>query len=132
MHRVVNKIAKRCKIMSLKAIEQFYAYLHNSESLRSQLNQWMYKENDIFTQNIVNLGSKAGFHFRKEEMMQYTFESTGYIQPDGELTDDQLAAVAGGAFPIPLMILAGITSIGLAAGTGTVIVGTIIKAVTNN
>ena len=85
--------------MSIEAVNQFLTQVNQEPQLQAEVNCAIETEN--VRQLVTELGAKHGYEFTIEELSSQfpKYQSQLQIQPindDGELSDDDLEAVAGG------------------------------------
>jgi predicted ribosomally synthesized peptide with nif11-like leader len=86
--------------MSSEAVNQFLQKIAEDETLQSSLAQALEAEND--REAVTQIGQQHGYTFTSDELWaevkkrQHEFETR---QAAGELSDEELEAVAGGASP---------------------------------
>lgn len=111
--------------MSTAAVSEFLEKVGGDQALQADLVKAMQAPND--REAVTQLANDKGFEFTSEELWaevqqrQQEFESR---QTAGELSDEELEAVAGGATPTFIFVTIGISvgsaaSVTVAAGTQT-------------
>jgi predicted ribosomally synthesized peptide with nif11-like leader len=84
--------------MSMSAVQDFFAKIAEDQSLQEELAKAMEAEND--RQAVTDLARSKGFDFTPEELAQEIQNREAAIQQQleaGELSEDELESVAGGA-----------------------------------
>ena len=79
--------------MSRANVEGFYRFVEGNEQIQEQLKAAGDKDN--FLQLAVDLGQQNGYTFTTQGVEEYLSEMAMQV-PDGELSEEQLEAVAGG------------------------------------
>lgn len=111
--------------MSTVAVSEFLQKVGEDQALQADLVKAMQAPND--REAVTQLGNEKGFEFTSDELWaevqkrQQEFEAR---QTAGELSDDELEAVAGGAITTFVFVTIGIGvasagSVSVAAGTQT-------------
>jgi len=80
--------------MSKENIEQFFNFIQNNQQLQQQLGAVQNKES--FNELAVRLGQENGYIFTAEEAKAFINQKSQ--KSELELSDTELAAVAGGRF----------------------------------
>ncbi|WP_083894164.1 Nif11-like leader peptide family natural product precursor [Rivularia sp. PCC 7116] len=83
--------------MSIEAVNQFLEKVAKDSNIQEELVQAMQAEND--RQAVVELGAKHGFNFTGDELMNEIEKRQKAAADSGELSEEELEAVAGGATP---------------------------------
>jgi predicted ribosomally synthesized peptide with nif11-like leader len=105
------------KSMSLSAVQEFLTKISEDQALQEQIAKAMESDND--RQAVTDLARSKGFEFTTAELGQeiQNREDTFRQQAEaGELSEDELEAVAGGATPLFIPIAA--ATIGAASMLG--------------
>lgn len=103
--------------MSLETVQQFLQKVSEDAALQAELTQSLQAEND--REAVTELAAKHGYSFSSEELWaeiqkrQSEFEAR---QAAGELSEEELEAVAGGITPTAVL---GAVSAALSAGFAT-------------
>jgi predicted ribosomally synthesized peptide with nif11-like leader len=92
MNLLISK-PQRNLIMSRANVEGFYRFVEGNEQIQSQLKAA--GDKDKFLELAVQLGQQNGYNFNAETVEEYLASLAQQI-PDGELSEEQLEAVAGG------------------------------------
>ena len=87
--------------MSIQAVNQFLEKVAQDSKIQEELAQAMQAEDD--RQAVVELGAKHGFEFTGEELMTEIEKRQQAAIDSGELSEEELEAVAGGACTIDLV-----------------------------
>ncbi|GAX37847.1 Nif11-like leader peptide family natural product precursor [Nodularia sp. NIES-3585] len=103
--------------MSIEAVNQFLERVESEEKLQEELAEVIESADtageDADREGATDLGKKYGYDFTSEELWAAIKQRQNEFQErqvSGELTDDELEAVAGGIAPI--IIAAGIGAAG--------------------
>lgn len=110
--------------MSMENVGRFYREVATNESLRARLSEMLQPydgqktdeaaKESMVNQTIIPLAQQQGLPFTQEELRQYE-EDLSKRKADGELSEEELEAVAGGfGIAVALCIF-----IGLGAGIHT-------------
>lgn len=97
--------------MSTTAVNEFLQRVIEDQSLQAELVQAMQAPND--REVVTQLGNQNGFEFTSDELWaevqkrQQDFESR---QAAGELSDEELEAIAGGLSPAVVIAITGIVA----------------------
>ncbi|AFY58611.1 bacteriocin propeptide, TIGR03798 family [Rivularia sp. PCC 7116] len=81
--------------MSIEAVNKFLDKVAQESKIQEELAQAMQAEND--RQAVVDLGAKHGFEFTGDELMTEIEKRQKAAIESGELNEEELEAVAGGA-----------------------------------
>jgi predicted ribosomally synthesized peptide with nif11-like leader len=84
--------------MPAEAVQQFWQKAQSDESLQAQLSAIQEKERHATVAAIVKVAAVAGFVFTAEEYEADLDETLAKHKAAGELSQAQLAALAGGVF----------------------------------
>ncbi|AFY58614.1 bacteriocin propeptide, TIGR03798 family [Rivularia sp. PCC 7116] len=104
--------------MSVEAVNQFLTKVAEDAQLQEELAKAMQSEND--RQAVTELANNKGYDFTGDELMQEIEKRQQAAADAGELSEEELEAVAGGATPATTFFVAG--GIAMTAGiTGGVI-----------
>ncbi|MEM9926957.1 MAG: Nif11-like leader peptide family natural product precursor [Cyanobacteria bacterium P01_D01_bin.50] len=107
--------------MSIEAVNQFLEKVGQDNKIQEELVEAMQAEND--RQAVVELGAKHGFDFSGDELMIEIEQRQKAAIESGELSDEELKAVTGGAVPLLATTILG----GLGATVAATIAGDIIR-----
>jgi predicted ribosomally synthesized peptide with nif11-like leader len=108
--------------MSIASVQEFLAKVSDDQSLQEELATAMDAEND--RESVTALAQSKGFDFTSDELaeeIQNRQAAAQARQENGELTEDELEAVAGGEFVVATLAVAGVAL--TAAGVGYAIGG---------
>ena len=108
--------------MSIQAVNQFLEKVAQDNKIQEELAQAMQAEND--RQAVVELGAKNGFEFTGEELMTEIEKRQQAAADSGELSEEELEAVAGGACS-PMFVKTAVATI---IATGSLTAAAISKA----
>ena len=108
--------------MSIEAVNQFLEKVAQDSKIQEELAQAMQAEDD--RQAVVELGAKHGFEFTGEELMTEVEKRQQAAIDSGELSEEELEAVAGGACS-PLFVKTAVATI---IATGSLTAAAISKA----
>ncbi len=107
--------------MSMSAVQEFLTKVSEDQALQEQIAKAMESDND--RQAVAELARSKGFDFTTEELAQEIQNRENIARQQleaGELSEDELESVAGGATPTLITTVAAtklvIASIGLAGG----------------
>ncbi|MGL5874044.1 MAG: Nif11-like leader peptide family natural product precursor [Xenococcaceae cyanobacterium] len=90
--------------MSIEAVNQFMQKVSEDTSLQSELAKVSGSQTEL--QNIIDLGGKYGYEFTPEELSkEIQSRQSASQQSDGEISEKELEAVAGGITPIGAIFL---------------------------
>jgi predicted ribosomally synthesized peptide with nif11-like leader len=110
--------------MSMSAVQDFFTKIAEDQSLQEELAKAMEAEND--RQAVTDLARSKGFEFTTEELAQEIQNREAEAQRQieaGELSEDELESVAGGATPTVITTVAAtklvIASLGAASIIGS-------------
>jgi len=95
--------------MSTKKVEEFLNNVGEDEALQAELSQALEAEND--REAVTALAKSKGYDFSSEELwaeIQKRQAELNQQEASGELSDEELEAVAGGATPASPFIIASI------------------------
>jgi predicted ribosomally synthesized peptide with nif11-like leader len=81
--------------MSIESVNQFLQKVAQDTQLQEEIAKAMESEND--RQAVVELGAKYGYQFTSDELGQEIQKNQQAAVDSGELSEDELEAVAGGA-----------------------------------
>ncbi|AFY58613.1 bacteriocin propeptide, TIGR03798 family/class IIb bacteriocin, lactobin A/cerein 7B family [Rivularia sp. PCC 7116] len=98
--------------MSIEAVNKFLDKVAQDSTIQEELAQAMQAEND--RQAVVDLGAKHGFEFTGDELVTEIEKRQKAAAESGELSEEELEAVAGGAFPI-IPLIGALAPIAIAA-----------------
>ena len=92
--------------MSAVAVQEFFEKLQTDESLAQELVKALEAEND--RQAVADLATSKGYEVSSEELWTEVQKRQAELQQsqgEGELSDEELEAVAGGATPAKIITL---------------------------
>jgi predicted ribosomally synthesized peptide with nif11-like leader len=89
--------------MSQETIQAFWKRVADDEGLRAELDGLLTSKQGVPASEIVALGAKHGLVFTSDEL-----QATMTLAAGGELSEEQLEAVAGGALVFPKVELTGV------------------------
>ena len=104
--------------MSVESVQSFLTAVSEQQELQTQLTAALDAEND--RQAVTDLAQSNGYDFTPEELWQEVQARQNAVkqrQRSGELSDEELEAVAGGELVIASGVVAGITFLGSVAGS---------------
>ena len=108
--------------MSVNKVEEFLTQIAEDEALQAELVKALEAEND--REAVTELANSKGYDFSSEELWaeiqkrQAEFEQK---QTAGELSDEELEAVAGGATPtVAITVAAGLGGISVGIGVSRI------------
>ncbi|MBE7383672.1 MAG: Nif11-like leader peptide family natural product precursor [Leptolyngbya sp. SIO1E4] len=104
--------------MSTTAVQEFLTKLGEDQTLQAELNQAMEAEND--REAVTTLAKSKGYDFSTDELwteIQARQAEMAKRQEAGELSDEELEAVAGGELIVAGFITLGATTVGAIGGT---------------
>ncbi|MGD1913914.1 MAG: Nif11-like leader peptide family natural product precursor [Rivularia sp. (in: cyanobacteria)] len=104
--------------MSIDAVNQFLEKVAQDSKIQEELAQVM--EAEDHRQAAVELGAKHGFEFTSEELMTEVEKRQQAAIESGQLSEEELEAVAGG---IVIESLASAAVIGAVSVTGAAVIG---------
>jgi len=84
--------------MSKENIKLFAARLSGDEELQQRMKELIGEGSRDMRAGIVHLARERGFAFTEDEMEEFAREQAAANVNDGELSDSQLEAVAGGGW----------------------------------
>ena len=84
--------------MSKESLKQFLTKLSQDESLQASLNQA--PDQESYINLAVQLGEQEGYSFTVEELEEELANFTQTVPNEGELSEQELEAIAGGRRPI--------------------------------
>ena len=83
--------------MSVENVKSFYAKLKEDENLQHQIKEQAKGTAEESMQALVGLAAAQGFPFDKKDLEAFIDEETKKFNTQGELSEAELAEVAGGA-----------------------------------
>lgn len=89
--------------MSQETIEAFWKRVADDDAVRAELDALLTSKEGVPASEIVALGARHGLAFTADEL-----QVTMTLAAGGELSEEQLEAVAGGAFVYPKVELTGV------------------------
>ena len=95
--------------MSMKQVEQFLDAVKDDEALQAELSKAMESEDD--RQAVTDLANSKNYQFSSDELwaeVQKRQNAAKARQAAGELTDEELEAVAGGEFVFGASVITGV------------------------
>ncbi|MBE7383669.1 MAG: Nif11-like leader peptide family natural product precursor [Leptolyngbya sp. SIO1E4] len=104
--------------MSVESVQSFLTAVSEQQELQTQLTAALDAEND--RQAVTDLAQASGYDFTPEELWQEVQARQNDIkrrQKAGELSDEELEAVAGGELVMGTAVVAGITYLASVAGS---------------
>ena len=105
--------------MSTKKVEEFLNNVGEDEALQAELSEALEQEND--REAVTALAKSKGYDFSSEELwaeIQKRQAELNQQEASGELSDEELEAMAGGATPASPFIIGTITGTVVSAGGG--------------
>jgi predicted ribosomally synthesized peptide with nif11-like leader len=105
--------------MSTKKVEEFLNNVGEDETLQAELSKALESEND--REAVTTLAKSKGYDFSSEELwaeIQKRQAELNEQEAGGELSDEELEAVAGGATPAVPYVIATIVGSVTSAGGG--------------
>ncbi|MDB9524601.1 Nif11-like leader peptide family natural product precursor [Oscillatoria sp. CS-180] len=104
--------------MSITAVQEFLGKVAEDPALQNDLAKALEAESD--RQAVANLAKSKGYDFSPEELaaeVERRQQEVAQRQEAGELSDDELEAVAGGELIVALTVSGAIASVGIGAAT---------------
>jgi predicted ribosomally synthesized peptide with nif11-like leader len=107
--------------MSITAVQEFLTKVSEDQALQEQIAKAMESDND--RQAVTDLARSKGFDFTTDELGQeiQNREAAARQKAEaGELSEDELEAVAGGATPLFIPISAAVITAASALGAASI------------
>ena len=107
--------------MTTTAVQEFLGKVETDEALQAELAKALEAEND--RQAVTELADSKGYDFTPEELwaeVQRRQEEAKQKQAEGELSDEELEAVAGGEFVVGTVAIS-VASLAASASAGLAI-----------
>lgn len=106
--RIAEDIGFTCtaeEFAAVEAVMRFWSQVHKDEQLQERLKTAEAMEShDQALAEVARIAGEAGFHFNAEQLDAVTrahMEATGQLTSEGELSEEQLEQLAGGASGVP-------------------------------
>lgn len=104
--------------MAITAVQEFLEKVGQDEALQTELAQALEAEND--RQAVTELAQSKGYEFSPEELWAEVEKRQAAVGQSGELSDDELEEVAGGATPTIASIAVASAAFGAASAGFTI------------